>query len=213
VVVTGLAESGIALPAVGENRGGDHCIAGRTTVGLAGPCAADRGLVGLHPLSQELAVGRTIARQIWQPGPGGLVVAEAHLPLQLHGRDAALARRRQPDRQKPACQAGVSLLEDGAGQQQMLLAAGSTLLDQPQQVAVDALVAKAGAAKALRPAAVSQIGPALRVGPEPRQKRQQIPPAGPASAHPPSRAPAYVLAWFTPSESPVLLTRLSIMER
>ena len=56
----------------------------------------------------------------------------------------------------------------------MLLAAGRTLLDQPPLVAVGAPVAAAGAAKALRPAAASQIGPALRVGAEPCQERRQI---------------------------------------
>ena len=137
---------------------------------------ADQRLVGLDPGGQRLALrpDHRLADLV-QPAPGGLIAGKTHLPLQLHGRDAALGGGHQPDRQEPARQAGLGLLEDRPGQERMLLAAGSALLDQPLPVVVGRTVAAAGAAKALRPAPGVQMGPALGVAPEPRQERRQIP--------------------------------------
>ena len=56
----------------------------------------------------------------------------------------------------------------------MLLAAGGAFLDQPQLVAVGALVAAAGAAEAFWPARPEQIVPTLRVAAEAGQKARQI---------------------------------------
>ena len=56
----------------------------------------------------------------------------------------------------------------------MLLAAGGAFLDQPQLVAVGALVAAAGAAKAFWPARPDQIVATLRVAAEAGQKARQI---------------------------------------
>ena len=125
------------LPGAGLDRAGDHGLAGGAAAGPAGLRAADQGLVGLDPVGERLAVRPDHrAPDLVQPGPGGLVAAEAHLPLELHGRDPALARGDQIDREKPARQAGLGLLEDGAGEDRVLLAAGRALLDQPLLVAV-----------------------------------------------------------------------------
>src|SRR3954469_24407439 len=58
-----------------------------------------------------------------------LVAAQAQLPLELGGGDPALAGRHQVGRQKPARQPGLGLLEDGAGEQRVLLATGDALVD------------------------------------------------------------------------------------
>jgi hypothetical protein len=80
----------------------------------------------------------------------------------------------KPDRQEPARQPGLGLLEDGAGEQRMLLAAGRALVDQPPPMVVGRPMATAGAAKAFGPALGKQMGPALGIGPEPRQKRATV---------------------------------------
>src|SRR6478672_13713676 len=51
------------------------------------------GLIGLHALRQSLTAGpdHRLADLV-QPAPSGLIAAEAHLPLQLGGGDATLAR-------------------------------------------------------------------------------------------------------------------------
>jgi hypothetical protein len=41
----------------GLDRARDHCLAGRTAPGFAGPGATHQGFVDLHPLLQGLAVG------------------------------------------------------------------------------------------------------------------------------------------------------------
>jgi hypothetical protein len=113
----------------------------------------------------------------------------------------------QPDRQKPARQAGLGLLEHGAGQQRMLLAAGDTLVDQPPPMLVGRPMAAALAAKALRPAPGEEVGPALGVGPELGQKRGQIP-RQLVRYH----GGLHVLASFTLPAPPPPSTRLSVVE-
>src|SRR3954462_12031157 len=121
----------LALAAPALDRAGDDRLAGRPAPRLAGPGAADQGLVGLHAPAERLAISRHHgAADLVQPSPGGPVAAEPHLPLQLHGGDAALAGGDEVDGEEPACQAGLGLLEDRPGQERVLLAAGHALVDQ-----------------------------------------------------------------------------------
>ena len=106
-----------------------------------------------------------------QAAEGGLVTA--HLPLQGAGRDAALAGGDQEDRQEPAGKAGFGLLEDRAGQDRVLLAAGPAFLDQPPVMAIGVVVPAAG--EATRPAGAHQIGATLLVGAETLKEGRQIP--------------------------------------
>jgi len=87
---------------------------------------------------------------------GGLIAAEAHLALQLHCRDPTLARGHQKDRQEPLRQSGppvrlrrpedkLGLLEDGPGQERVLLAAGRPFVDQARLVRPCPVVPAAGA--------------------------------------------------------------------
>src|SRR4051812_12835289 len=102
------------------------------------------------------------------------LAAEPELPLQLGGGDPALARGDEVDGQEPARQAGLGLLEDGAGEQGVLLAAGHALVDgaRPQRVGV--AMAAAVAAETVRPACLEQVLPALLVGPEPGVELQEV---------------------------------------
>jgi hypothetical protein len=109
-----------------------------------------------------------------QPGPRGLVAAEAHLALELHGRDAALARGHQVDRQEPPGEAALGLLEDGAGQDRVLLAARAAFLDQALPVAVGLVMPAALTAKARGPARPHQVRPAPRVAAEALQEGRQV---------------------------------------
>jgi hypothetical protein len=154
---------------------GDQRLAGRTAAALARFRAADMGLVSLDPLRQRLAVGSNHRpADLVQPSPGRLVAAEAHLPLQLGGGDPTLARGHQVDGEKPLGEAGLGLLEDGAGEQGMLLAAGHAFVDDlgPERVGVG--VVAAGAAETVRPACVEQIVTALRIGAESTDEARQI---------------------------------------
>src|SRR3954447_760944 len=127
----------LALAAPALDRAGDDRLAGRPAPGLAGLGAADQGLVGLHAPAERRAISRHHgAADLVQPSPGGPVAAEPHLPLQLHGGDAALAGGDEIDGEKPACRAGLGLLEDGAGQERVLLAAGHALVDQTPLVPI-----------------------------------------------------------------------------
>ena len=150
------------LAATALDRPGDLGLAAGAAARFARSRAADVGLVGLDPRGQRRAL-RPHHRlaDLVQPGPGGLVAAEAHLPLEFHGRDPALARGHQVDGEKPLGQAGLGLLEDRAREQRVLLATGRALLDQPRLVRPGPVVAAAGAAEAVRPARPAQVGPAL----------------------------------------------------
>jgi hypothetical protein len=131
------------------------------------------GLVDLDALGQRLA-GRPDHRpaDLVQPGPGGLVAGEAHLPLQLGGGDPALARGHQVDRQKPARQPGRGLLEDGPGQERVLLAAGRALVDDLGPERVGIVVPASHATKPLRPACLGQVVTTLFVSTEPIDERR-----------------------------------------
>src|SRR6185369_5848728 len=127
------------LAAAGLDRPSDERLAGGAPAALAGSRAADAGLVGLDAPGQGLAAGADHRlAELVQPGPGGLVAAQAQLPPELGGGDPALAGRHQVDRQEPLGQAGLGLLEDGAGQERVLLAAGHALVDDlgPERVGV-----------------------------------------------------------------------------
>ena len=164
------------LAATALDRPGDLGLAAGAAARFARSRAADVGLVGLDPRGQRRAL-RPHHRlaDLVQPGPGGLVAAEAHLPLEFHGRDPALARGHRVQWPEPLGQAGLGLLEDRAREQRVLLATGRALLDQPRLVRPGPVVAAAGAAEAVRPARPAQVGPALLIGAEPRQKARQIP--------------------------------------
>src|SRR5436305_2392938 len=127
------------LAAAGLERPADQGLAGGAPAALAGPRATDVGLVGLDAPGQGLTIraDRGLAELV-QPGPGGPVAAQAQLPPQLGGGDPALAGRHQVDGQEPAAEAGLGLLEDGAGEQGVLLAAGHALVDDlgPERVGV-----------------------------------------------------------------------------
>src|SRR5205085_10004827 len=110
---------------------GCQSLAAGAAAALAGTRAADVGLVGLDPAGQGLAIRADHGlAELVQPAPGGLVAAQAQLPLQLGGGDPALARGHQVDGEEPARQGGLGLLEDGAGEQGVLLAAGRALVDE-----------------------------------------------------------------------------------
>ena len=148
-----------ALAGCRLDRTGDHRLAGGAAAGLARPLATQQRLVGLDPRRERRpARGDHGLADLVQPAPGGLIAAEAHLALQLHGGDPAFARGHQPDGEKPARQPGLGLLEDRAGQERMLPAAGRALFDQPPPMVVGHAVAAAGAAKARRPALGEQMG-------------------------------------------------------
>ena len=158
------------------DRAGDDGLAGGTPAALAGLAAADEGLVGLDVAAERAAIRIDHgAADLLQPGPGRAVAAKAQLPLQLQRRDPALAGGHQVDREKPARQAGLGLLEDGAFEDRMLLAAGAAFLDQPPVMAPRRVMTATGAAKAVRPAGPDQVGPALRVSAETRQKARHVP--------------------------------------
>ena len=76
--------------------------------------------------------------------------------------------------QEPTRQAGLGLLEDGAGENRVLLAAGRALLDQALLMAVSQVMPAAGAAEAHGPTRPHQIRPAFRVRAEALQKVRQI---------------------------------------
>src|SRR3954449_6555068 len=80
------------LAAAGLDRPADQGLAGGAPAALAGPRATDVGLVGLDAPGQGLTI-RADHRlaELVQPGPGGLVAAQAQLPLELGGGDPALA--------------------------------------------------------------------------------------------------------------------------
>src|SRR3954470_19271270 len=131
------AAAGLAAACL--DRPADQGLAGGAPAALAGPRATDVGLVGLDAPGQGLAVGADhVLAELVQPGPGGLVAAQAQLPLELRGGDPALAGGHQVDRQEPLGQACLGLLEDGAGQERVLLAAGHALVDDlgPERVGV-----------------------------------------------------------------------------
>ena len=109
-----------------------------------------------------------------QPGPGGAVAGKAHLPLELHGGDAALAGSDEVDGEKPAAEPGLGLLEDGPGQERVLLAAGHAFIDDLGLQRVGIVMATGDAAKAFRPACRKEVIPALLIGAEPGQERRQI---------------------------------------
>ena len=94
----------------------------------------------------------------------------------------------------------------------MLLAAGGAFLDQPQLVAVGALVAAAGAAKAFWPARPDQIVATLRVAAEAGQKARQIggQPRQQIVVHPGLRRSVLDLFSLSASHSPSSL--LNVME-
>ena len=165
----------LGLAAAGLDGTGDPGLAGSAAPRRARPRAADVGLVGLDPRGQRRPLRADHgAADLVQPAPGGLVAAEAHLALELHRRDAALARGHQVDRQEPLREAGLGLLEDGAGENRVLLAAGRALLDQALLVAPGLVMPAARAAKTRGPTRPHQIGPALRVRAEALQKARQI---------------------------------------
>src|SRR5512146_209426 len=166
------AAAGLASTAL--DRTGDHGLAA-AAAGLAGLGAADIGLVGLDLGGERRAPGADHrAADLVQPGPGSLVAAEAHLALQLQGRDPALARAHQVDRKEPLSEPGFGLLEDRALEQRVLLATGRALVDvallEPPGLAVTAR----SAAKPVRPALLQQIGVAPLVGAEARNERRQV---------------------------------------
>ena len=86
----------------------------------------------------------------------------------------ALLEVTQVDGEEPARQAGLGLLEDGAGQDRVLLAAGRALLDQAFLVAVSLTMPAARAAEPRGPTRPHQIRPALGVRAEALQERRQI---------------------------------------
>ena len=165
----------LGLAAAALDGTGDLGLAGSAAARRARPRAADIGLVGLDPRGQRRPLRADHgAADLVQPAPGGLVAAEAHLALQLHRRDAALARGHQVDRQEPLREPGLGLLEDRAGENRMLLATGRALLDQALLVAVGQIMPAARAAKTRGPTRPHQIGPALRVRAEALQEGRQI---------------------------------------
>jgi hypothetical protein len=170
-----LAAEASSLGPAGLDGTGDQHLAGGAPAALAGPRAADVALVGLDAAGQGLAV-RADHRlaELVQPGPGGLVAAEAHLPLQLGGGDPALAGGHQVDGEEPAGEAGLGLLEEGAGEQGVLLAAGRALVDAARPQRVGVTMAAALATEAVRPARPERVFPTLLVGPEPGVELQEI---------------------------------------
>src|SRR3954468_18615499 len=165
----------LALAAPALDRAGGDRLAGRPAPGLAGLGAADQGLVGLHAPAERLAISRHHgAADLVQPSPGGPVAADPHLPLRLHGGDAALARGDEIDGEEPACQAGLGLLEDRPGQERVLLAAGHALVDQTLLVTIGVGMATACATEAVRPARLEKIVPTLLVCAEPRLEARQV---------------------------------------
>jgi hypothetical protein len=104
----------------------------------------------------------------------GPAAAEAQLPLQLGGGDPALAGRHQVDGQEPAAEAGLGLLEDGAGQERVLLAAGHALVDDLGLERVGVVVPAGSAPESVRPARLEQVLATLIVGAEPGQERWHV---------------------------------------
>src|SRR5512132_1290635 len=137
-----------ALAAAGLDRAGDLALAAGAAARLAWPGTADIGLVGLDPRRQRRPLGsHHRLSDLVQPAPGGLIAAEAHLPLELHRRDPALARGHEIDRQEPPRQPGLGLLEDRAREQRMLPAAVRAFVDQARLVRPGPLVAAGRTAK------------------------------------------------------------------
>src|SRR5262249_11074215 len=168
------AAAGLAPTAL--HRAGDLGLAGGTPAGTPRSGGADISLVGLDPSAQGLAAGPDHRpADLVQPGPGRLIAAETHLPLQLQGRDATLAGGDEVNREKPLRQAGLGLLENGSGEKGMLLAAGYALVDVAPRQLVGVIVPAGAAAEAVRPAHLEQMIPALLVPAEPGDERRQIP--------------------------------------
>src|SRR3954453_16222602 len=170
------AEAAAAGPAAaGLDRPADQGLAGGAPAALAGPRAADVALVRLDAAGQGLTIRADHGlADLVQAGPGGPVAAEAQLPPQLGGGDPALAGRHQVDGQEPAAEAGLGLLEDGAGEQGVLLAAGHALVDDLGLERVGVVVPAGNAPGSVRPAGREQVLPALLVGAEPGQERWHV---------------------------------------
>jgi hypothetical protein len=163
------------LAAAGLDCPGDQGLAGGTAAAPAGPRAAEIGLVGLDMMGQGFAVGADHGlADFVQPGPGGAVTAQAQLPPQFGGGDPALAGRRQVGGEEPLGEAGLGLLEDRAGEQGVLLAAGHALVDDLGPECVGIVVATSYASKSIRPARLEQVLPALLVAAEPGQERWHV---------------------------------------
>jgi hypothetical protein len=154
----------------------------RTGDGLARRAAArptrldaEIGFVGLDPHGQ----GRTMELEhclvdVVQPQPRRLIAAEAYLALQLNGPDPALARSHQVDGKEPLGEPGFGLLQDRAGQHQVLLDVGCTLVEvaPPRRISLAATVGPA--AESLRRALAERKVRTLRVGAEPGDERRQV---------------------------------------
>src|SRR4051794_39347718 len=104
----------------------------------------------------------------------GRLTRYTQLPLELGGGDPALAGRHQVDRQEPLGETGLGLLEDRAGEQGVLLAAGHALVDDLGPERVGVVVPAGSATEAFRPACLEQVLPALLVAAEPGQERWHV---------------------------------------
>ncbi len=93
-----------------------------------------------------------------------------NIAFAIQGGISPVARARRTTRQ-----AGLGLLEDGAGEDRVLLAASPALLNQPLLVTVGLVVAAGRAAKARGPTRLYQIGPTVLIGAETLEKGWQIP--------------------------------------
>jgi len=86
----------------------------------------------------------------------------------------ALAGGDEIDGKKPAAEPGLGLLEDGAGQERVLLAAGHAFVDDLGLQRVSIVMATGDAAETIRPACREEVLAALLIGAESGQERWHV---------------------------------------
>ena len=135
------------------------------TSSLCGPPLPRRAPRRLHERADRLTVRAHHRRaQLVQPGPGGLVGAEAHDALQVLARDARAARRDLEDRAERHLQGLARFLQHRPRREARLMAAvgaleRGALADRPHALALAPRTGRLAA-----PTRLDQIGAAILLG-------------------------------------------------
>ena len=120
--------------------------------------AADVGLVHLH-LARQRGAARVhhAPAELLEPRPGGLVRAEAQLPLKLLRAQPLLARHHEVQGEEPDAQPLAGAVEGGARRDRVLVPATVALVDRPRHQGARAPRAAAVADESLRPLLPRQV--------------------------------------------------------
>ncbi len=157
------------------DRSDERCLAGRTAPTLAAAAhAAEISVVELDPAAHLRLAGvafRHGGHQLLLHQPGGRL-PHTQSSRQLDRADPALGLRQLVDRAKPRRQRQLRAVEDRARREPRLMLAGVTLDLLPALHPRILFTAAPLTDKAAAPAHLEQHRQALRLGPEPRPKRQ-----------------------------------------